>query len=65
MTTLAEAKRVFANTNVRRLAAARLISNFGNGIKPVALAFGVLGLPNADATSLSIVMFCEMGSRPV
>ncbi|MCX6485633.1 MAG: MFS transporter [Rhodoluna sp.] len=35
--------------------AARTISNFGNGISPVALAFGVLGIAGADAGSLSLV----------
>ena len=34
---------------------ARTISNFGNGISPVALAFGVLGIAGADAGSLSLV----------
>ncbi len=36
---------------------ARTISNFGNGISPVALAFGVLGIAGADAASLSLVQF--------
>jgi MFS family permease len=39
-----------------RLFAARTISNFGNGISPVALAFGVLSIEGADAISLSQVM---------
>ncbi len=34
---------------------ARTISNFGNGISPVALAFGVLGIQGADGGSLSLV----------
>ncbi len=34
---------------------ARTISNFGNGISPVALAFGVLGIQGANAGSLSLV----------
>ena len=38
---------------------ARTISNFGNGISPVALAFGVLGIAGADATSLSLVQFAR------
>lgn len=40
---------------------ARTISNFGNGISPVALAFGVLGIEGADAGSLSLVQ----GARTV
>lgn len=35
---------------------ARTVSNFGNGISPVALAFGVLAIDGADAGSLSLVM---------
>lgn len=34
---------------------ARTISNFGNGISPVALAFGVLDIAGANAGSLSLV----------
>ena len=34
---------------------ARTISNFGNGISPVALAFGVLGIDGANGSSLSLV----------
>ncbi len=37
----------------RRLFIARVVSNFGNGLGPVALAFGVLGLEGATATDLS------------
>jgi MFS family permease len=36
--------------------AARSISNLGNGVSPVALAFGVLSIQGADAASLSAVM---------
>ena len=39
----------------RRLIIARVVSNFGNGLQPVALAFGVLGLPGASASDLSKV----------
>ena len=42
------------------LAASRFISNVGNGISPVALAFGVLALPGATAKDLSIVMAARM-----
>lgn len=40
---------------------ARTISNFGNGMSPVALAFGVLEIAGADAVSLSLVQ----GARTV
>ncbi|CAN2179808.1 ProP Permeases of the major facilitator superfamily [Candidatus Nanopelagicaceae bacterium] len=42
------------------LAISRFISNVGNGISPVALAFGVLALPGATAKDLSIVMAARM-----
>lgn len=35
----------------------RLVSDLGSGIAPIALAFGVLGLPDADAGSLGLVLF--------
>ena len=38
------------------LAISRLISNVGNGVSPIALAYGVLSLPNATGKDLSIVM---------
>jgi MFS family permease len=39
-----------------RLAISRFISNVGNGISPIALAYGVLSLEGADGKDLSIVM---------
>lgn len=44
----------------RRLFLARVISNFGNGLAPVAVAFGVLGLDGATATDLSKVQAALM-----
>ena len=38
---------------------ARVISNLGNGISPVALAFGVLSISGANASSLSLVQFAR------
>ena len=38
------------------LAASRFISNVGNGISPIALAYGVLSLKGADGGDLSLVM---------
>src|SRR3954470_16080100 len=38
-----------------RLVAARTISMFGTGLGPVALAFGILGLPHSTPTELSVV----------
>lgn len=45
--------------NYRRLFVARTVSNVGNGIMPIALAFGVLALPGATPTSLSIVLAAQ------
>ena len=38
------------------LAISRFISNFGNGLSPIALAYGVLSIPGADGSDLSLVM---------
>jgi MFS family permease len=38
------------------LAISRFISNVGNGVSPIALAYGVLSLPDATGKDLSIVM---------
>lgn len=43
-----------------KLASARFISNLGNGITPIALSFGVLGLPNGTASQLSLVLGSQM-----
>ena len=43
-----------------KLALARFVSNMGNGITPIALSFGVLGLPNGSASQLSLVLGSQM-----
>jgi MFS family permease len=53
LTTLWELRKI---PNFYQLFFARTISNFGNGISPVALAFGVLAIEGANPTSLSLVM---------
>ena len=58
---LADLKRLWLRPAFRTLLIARIISNFGNGLGPIALAFGVLGLEDATASSLSIVMAAQMG----
>lgn len=50
---------LLANANFRRLFGARLISNIGNGMQPIALAFGILAIPGSTATSLSIVLAAQ------
>jgi MFS family permease len=50
------AKEVLAHKYVKRLFIARFISNYGNGMGPIALAFGILGLPNGSANLLGLVL---------
>ena len=38
------------------VAIARFVSNLGNGISPIALAYGVLSIPGTDGGDLSLVM---------
>jgi MFS family permease len=52
-------RSVVAQPEFQRLLVARTISSIGNGMGPIALAFGVLALPGADATSLSIVLAAQ------
>ena len=54
-----ETRALLANRNYRRLLTARLVSNLGNGMAPIALAFGILALPGATPTSLSIVLAAQ------
>ena len=43
----------------------RLVSDFGTGIAPIALAFGVLALPGGNASSLGLVLLCSALPRLV
>jgi MFS family permease len=52
--------KLWAIPSFRKLLLARFISNYGNGLAPIALAFGVLGLDGATASDLSIVMAAHM-----
>jgi len=51
-----QAKEVLGHKYVKRLFLARFISNYGNGMGPIALAFGILGLPNGSANLLGLVL---------
>ena len=53
-------KVLWAIPAFKKLIVARVVSNFGNGLAPIALAFGVLGLEGADASDLSIVMAANL-----
>ena len=52
-------RALLSNVRFRRLFLARTISNIGNGVAPIAIAFGVLSLPGATPTSLSIVLAAQ------
>lgn len=56
MSAPSQTKELLANTPYVVLLAARTLSMLGMAFAPVALAFGVLGLPGADAGTLSLVM---------
>jgi predicted MFS family arabinose efflux permease len=43
----------------------RLVSDFGTGMAPIALAFGVLALPGGSASGLGIVLMCAAIPRLV
>ena len=53
------ARQVLRHKQLQRLLAARVVSNIGNGVAPIALAFGVLALPGATASSLSVVLAAQ------
>lgn len=53
---LAQLKNLSSHEGFSMLVTARLISNVGNGLSPIALAYGVLSLPGADGSDLSAVM---------
>jgi len=51
-----QTKEVLSHKYVKRLFIARFISNFGNGMGPIALAFGILALPDGSANMLGLVL---------
>ena len=53
---LAQLRELRGHPGFTSLAISRFISNLGNGISPIALAYGVLSLPGADGKDLSLVM---------
>lgn len=61
----ADLKKLWLIPAFRTLIIARIISNIGNGLGPIALAFGVLSLESATPTSLSIVMAAQLGPMVV
>lgn len=55
-----ELRELWRIRRYRILLLARFVSNIGNGMAPIALAFGVLSLDGADAGSLSLVTTAQM-----
>jgi len=49
-------RAILARRNFQKFLAARLISNFGNGMGTIALAFGILHMRGGSATELGIVV---------
>ena len=53
---MSSVREVLSRRNFQRFLAARLISNFGNGMGTIALAFAVLHMRGGSATELGIVV---------
>lgn len=53
---LKDVRHLVSHKGYGPLIAARFISNLGNGLSPIALAYGVLSLPGSKGTDLSLVM---------
>jgi MFS family permease len=49
-------KELLSHKYVKRLFLGRFISNYGNGMGPIALSFGILELPNGSANLLGLVL---------
>ena len=49
-------KVVLDQPYAKRFFIARFITNYGNGMSPIALAFGILALPNGSANILGLVL---------
>jgi hypothetical protein len=47
---------VLAQPFAKRFFVARFITNYGNGMSPITLAFGILALPNGSANLLGLVL---------
>jgi MFS family permease len=47
---------VLVQPYAKRFFVARFITNYGNGMSPIALAFGILALPNGSANLLGLVL---------
>lgn len=52
----AQMKDLLTHKGFSKLATSRFISNIGNGMSPIALAYGVLSIKGSDGGDLSLVM---------
>ena len=53
-------RRTLSHKYIKRFYLARLISNFGSGMGPIALAFGILHLPHGSAKELGFVLGAQI-----
>ena len=53
-------RHTLSHRYVKRFYLARLISNFGSGMGPIALAFGILHLPHGSAKELGFVLGAQI-----
>ena len=53
-------RRTLSHKYIKRFYLARLISNFGSGMGPIALAFGILHLPRGNAKELGFVLGAQI-----
>jgi len=51
-----QVKELLGQKYVKRLFLGRFVSNYGNGMGPIALSFGILELPNGSANLLGLVL---------
>ena len=55
--------RLLRQRDLGLLVASRFVSVLGSAIAPIALAFGVLGIPGGSPTALGLVLFCAAVPR--
>jgi len=56
---------LWGNSRYKRLFLARTISNIGNGIAPIALAFGVLAIPGSSEAERSIHLSIVLAAQAI
>jgi len=53
-------RRTLSHKYIKRFYLARFVSNFGSGMGPIALAFGILHLPHGSAKELGFVLGAQI-----